>query len=95
MRVSKTSPETPSNSRRTASAQLAASASRLIAAQDFAVPAGLNNLGATCYVNAVLQVLFSSPAFRAGLYELDASQLAHEPTRLLRRASPLHSPAAA
>lgn len=32
------------------------------------VPAGLFNLGATCYVAGALQCLFADPAFRQGLY---------------------------
>ena len=44
------------------------------------VPAGLFNLGATCYVAGALQCLFADPTFRRGLYgatggrETDASQ---------------------
>ena len=33
-------------------------------------PAGLKNLGNTCYVNAVLQCLFAIPTFRAAVYRL-------------------------
>jgi hypothetical protein len=34
-------------------------------------PAGLRNLGNTCYVNAAMQFLHSLPAFRNALYKLE------------------------
>ena len=73
-----------------------ASTHALSAAQDLAQPAGLANLGATCYVNAVLQCLFANPAFRAGIYAAEPAVLAAStPLRELRcvaarrRAQPL------
>jgi len=54
-------------------------------------PVGLNNLGATCYDNAVLQVLFCNVTFRDRVFRLEPSVLAESSVlRLLRCASPLH-----
>lgn len=39
----------------------------LPAPQDLSIPAGLTNLGATCYANAVLQCLFANAGFREEL----------------------------
>lgn len=41
------------------------------------MPAGLRNLGNTCYVNAAMQFLHSIPAFRHALYVLEP-QLAQQ-----------------
>ncbi len=45
------------------------------ATQDPSVPAGLRNLGNTCYVNTALQCLFSIPAFRQALIRATCGDL--------------------
>lgn len=43
----------------------------LVLLQSPAAPAGLRNLGNTCYVNAAMQFLHSLPDFRNALYKLE------------------------
>ena len=37
--------------------------------------AGLDNQGATCYLNSLLQTLYFAPEFRGGLYSVDPASL--------------------
>ncbi|GAA0153013.1 cysteine protease [Lithospermum erythrorhizon] len=56
-------------------------------------PAGLTNLGATCYANSILQFLFMNKAFRAGVYSIEPELLREQPVlnQLARLFARLHS----
>ncbi|KAL8158829.1 hypothetical protein V2J09_000366, partial [Rumex salicifolius] len=47
--------------------------------ESVASPAGLTNLGATCYANSILQFLFMNRAFRGGLYSVEPVVLKEQP----------------
>nr|KYP34246.1 Ubiquitin carboxyl-terminal hydrolase 26 [Cajanus cajan] len=42
-------------------------------------PAGLTNLGATCYANSILQCLYMNKSFREGIFSLERDVLQHQP----------------
>ncbi|KAH9608215.1 hypothetical protein KSS87_000009 [Heliosperma pusillum] len=42
-------------------------------------PAGLTNLGATCYANSILQFLYMNRAFREGLFSVEPEVLKQQP----------------
>ena len=54
-------------------------------APDPTTPAGLTNLGATCYVAGALQCLFSDAPFRAALFAARGAAAASPPVHHLRR----------
>lgn len=54
------------------------------AAQSPEAPAGLRNLGNTCYVNAAMQFLVSMPSFRRALYVLEPHLAEQDIVRQLR-----------
>ncbi|KAL0379180.1 UNVERIFIED_CONTAM: Ubiquitin carboxyl-terminal hydrolase 26 [Sesamum radiatum] len=56
-------------------------------------PAGLTNLGATCYANSILQCLYMNKSFREGVFSVEPEVLGGEPVlnNLLRLFAQLHS----
>ncbi|GFP97041.1 ubiquitin carboxyl-terminal hydrolase 26 [Phtheirospermum japonicum] len=56
-------------------------------------PAGLTNLGATCYANSILQCLYMNKSFREGVFSVEPEVLAREPVlnNLVRLFAQLHS----
>ncbi|KAI4316238.1 hypothetical protein L6164_024237 [Bauhinia variegata] len=55
-------------------------------------PAGLTNLGATCYANSILQCLYMNKAFREGIFSVEPDVLQQQPVldQLLRLFVQLH-----
>ncbi|XP_068659466.1 ubiquitin carboxyl-terminal hydrolase 26-like [Aristolochia californica] len=43
------------------------------------LPAGLTNLGATCYANSILQCLYMNSSFRAGIFSVEPELLKQQP----------------
>ncbi|PIN21050.1 Ubiquitin carboxyl-terminal hydrolase [Handroanthus impetiginosus] len=56
-------------------------------------PAGLTNLGATCYANSILQCLYMNKSFREGVFSVEPEVLSGEPVlnNLARLFAQLHS----
>ncbi|KAJ4773009.1 Ubiquitin carboxyl-terminal hydrolase 26 [Rhynchospora pubera] len=56
-------------------------------------PAGLTNLGATCYANSILQCLYMNTSFRAGIFSLEPETLNQDPVlgQLAKLFAQLHS----
>lgn len=56
-------------------------------------PAGLTNLGATCYANSILQFLYMNKAFREGVFSVEQEVLKVQPVlhQLARLFAQLHS----
>lgn len=56
-------------------------------------PAGLTNLGATCYANSILQCLYMNKSFREGVFSVEPEVLKQQPVlaQLARLFAQLHS----
>ncbi|KAK3025995.1 hypothetical protein RJ639_042152, partial [Escallonia herrerae] len=56
-------------------------------------PAGLTNLGATCYANSILQCLYMNKSFREGLFSVEPDVLKEQPIlhQLARLFAQLHA----
>ncbi|XAR57648.1 Ubiquitinyl hydrolase 1 [Bertholletia excelsa] len=56
-------------------------------------PAGLTNLGATCYANSILQCLYMNRAFREGVFSVEPEVLKEQPVlnQLARLFAQLHA----
>lgn len=56
-------------------------------------PAGLTNLGATCYANSILQYLYMNTSFREGVFSVEPEVLKQHPVldQLARLFAQLHS----
>ncbi|XP_043708962.1 ubiquitin carboxyl-terminal hydrolase 26-like [Telopea speciosissima] len=56
-------------------------------------PAGLTNLGATCYANSILQCLYINTSFREGIFSVEPNLLKQQPVldQLARLFAQLHS----
>ncbi|CAA6658193.1 unnamed protein product [Spirodela intermedia] len=56
-------------------------------------PAGLTNVGATCYANSILQCLYMNISFRAGIFSIESDLLKQHPVldQLARLFALLHS----
>lgn len=55
-------------------------------------PAGLTNLGATCYANSILQCLYMNKSFRGGIFSVEPDLLKQQPVldQLSRLFAQLH-----
>lgn len=56
-------------------------------------PAGLTNLGATCYANSILQCLYMNKCFREGIFSIESDVLKQNPVldQLVRLFALLHA----
>lgn len=57
------------------------------------LPAGLTNLGATCYANSILQCLYMNKSFREGVFSVEPDVLKQHPVleQLARLFAQLHA----